>query len=783
MHTKATIALSTVLGFCVVAIIMLLTARFLWLHRSAKKTGIDPDDIASSKTMKYTLHPNTPFEIPSASPERSLVRMLIPRIQTQTQKQKEKGRHVPSLSGILIAGDEGVYTSALFERLQERPGDIQLGALMERFAEEAAKRPVLEESRYPSEVVRFLASCGHRVRRGLSVKRKRDASVRAEVSQVPQRNSGDVDRVEKGLGLGLGRALSKKSTPILIPTFNGLPLSEESEPRGEGETAGSSPAAPAWTKHIQQVQHDSGNPRITITITPSELAALSVTLGAPVSPTTKTTATTTTQTPQETPQQSSTTKPPSPTSSVRTQGAFGISISSTPLENGGYSISLHQHKRSISQLPARGSGYSLIFAKHLAASALPFSQDGGREGGRGKGGVNSIVVTNETVEGVRAGIGMGMRRLREEDRSASASVRWIEMMPHAVPPTLHVLVPSPPSFSPSPSPTLSLHPLIPPIAALPFTGGLAPLSSTPIIQTVKFIASAGLPTGRLLQRLDALVDKLHRQAPSLKLFGPLLEDGNAGVWYRERQKVGRMGVGKKGEIEEEGLAEKAARMRRYVTVLERLMAIAIGPGMTAKEVLSAAQEATKREMERAYENALKAYRNNGFDPTAPAIPEKSRKRNSSLSVRTKGSTSSHASTLESPTPRSIPAPISPPTTPPRHSLSISLTQISPVSTPRNPITPNPSPNPKSPRTSMASTFSTPTATPNLGSQVEHILKAELPLDIPSIAVVARLVLVAWTLSVGAVAWEKDNKSGSFNVGGLEGVEGIEGGGVGKIVLY
>ena len=54
---------------------------------------------------------------------------------------------------------------------------------------------------------------------------------------------------------------------------------------------------------------------------------------------------------------------------------------------------------------------------------------------------------------------------------------------------------------------------------------------------------------------------------------------------------------------------------------------------------------------------------------------------------------------------------------------------------------------KSPRAS--STF----PTFNLGRQVEAILKTELPFGVETVALVARLVLVAWTISVEGVDWE------------------------------
>jgi hypothetical protein len=42
----------------------------------------------------------------------------------------------------------------------------------------------------------------------------------------------------------------------------------------------------------------------------------------------------------------------------------------------------------------------------------------------------------------------------------------------------------------------------------------------------------------------------------------------------------------------------------------------------------------------------------------------------------------------------------------------------------------------------------------LGKHIERILKDDLPLSVESVAIVARLIIVAWTLSVEAVAWEE-----------------------------
>jgi hypothetical protein len=58
---------------------------------------------------------------------------------------------------------------------------------------------------------------------------------------------------------------------------------------------------------------------------------------------------------------------------------------------------------------------------------------------------------------------------------------------------------------------------------------------------------------------------------------------------------------------------------------------------------------------------------------------------------------------------------------------------------------------------------------NLGKQVETFLKSDLPFNVDIIATIARLVIVAWTLSVETVAWE-DGEEG-FRVPNVEDLPG------------
>jgi hypothetical protein len=148
--------------------------------------------------------------------------------------------------------------------------------------------------------------------------------------------------------------------------------------------------------------------------------------------------------------------------------------------------------------------------------------------------------------------------------------------------------------------------------------------------------------------------------------------------------------------------------------------MALVPDVKPGDVLAAVQEATRTELERAYADALAAYR---------ASPSRA-----SSVVDSHGCPNSDA-----------------------RSKRLSAYAAS-----------------RSDRSSVASVASPTSSTfsvENLGKLVELVLKAELPLSVEQIGGVARLVLVAWTLSVEKVAWEEGEEG--FRVVDLEAWKGRE----------
>jgi len=567
---------------------------------------------------------------------------------------------VPTLSGIIKAGDEHVYSSSLLNRLHGHPGDPSLDTLYEVFAHQLRSRPVAERSAYASEITRFMASAKRAQRaQSVSVAPKAVAGQPEPPARSTSRKSVDLLRSSidvSDLALSKARSVKKVSSATLVPILGRLPVE---------------PDCPK-AMHLywdQEVQHPlTLDGRTATTVTSPELLALSLILGSPLS-----------------------TEPSTQDNQSATQrGALGLSLSLTPANNGAYHVSLTPHKRNISQLPAKGSGYSPLFAKHLPSSSLPFSL--------GTKNLSTILITPSTLESLKLGINL---HLQHTDAS-SPSARFLTSLPSSRTLNFHALVPSAAANSTS----RLLHA----ISDLVFTGGLTPLASTPLVRTISFVASGGLPPGRLLQRLDALVEKVHVHAPQLQLFGPLLDDANAHLFYRANERLGKLAAagGSVRSDDDEPMGEKAARVHRYVTLVERLVALVPESKNEPDRVRDAVREATRGEVERSYADAAATHQAATGTFGVPASAGSSDAAAAAAARVVVGGRKRRASGSVSPDARSG---------------------------------------------RPSSTF----PKRNLGRAVEEVLKGGLPLDVQSIALVARLVLVAWTLSVQNVAWEENEE--------------------------
>lgn len=639
MRNKTIIALCCGI-FVPFLIIMALVTR-LFVHRHSK----------TSKQDIYTLEGNS-SETDQQHPRRSKSWKHL-----FGSKQKDaSSKWVPTLSAIVKAGDEGLWSSALFTSPHGHPGEVSFEAICEMFANELRPRSMTERSAYSGEIGKFITSTrqGANVpRRVQSLSHRRTASKRGDVAPSTQRRSLDIASIEKTLGRGLS---VKRPAPNLISMGNGL-----------FDPDSTSPTQQAWMKEGRPAeQFDS---RIGVKLTSAEFAALSILLGSSI-------------------------VSPLDDAEVRSgsfdEGAFGIAIKATTPKDGRRMVSLQRRQRNVSQLPSGGSGHSPLFAKHLACGSLPFSQDATS--------ISTIMITDDSLQAVRAGSPLTMRKRAPK----TTQTALLAALPSSHEPTFFAIEASTKSSPPTP--------LIDAIAQLPFLGGLTPLASAPMIETIHFVASGGVHPGRLLQRLEGLVDKVQRHSPHLDIFGPLHHPQNAGLLFREREQLGKITSG----IVTENLADKVSRMHRYTTLLQRLMALI--PDIKPQDALAAVREATKQELLRSYLDAVVTH--NSPSPSPISIP--STAGTSCPEADARGTRQRHTSSSSRRSARRSP----------RSSVGSGTA------------------------TSHTSRLSTSFPTHNLGKQIETLLKSELPFSVRNVAQVARLVLVAWTLSVGTVAWEE-----------------------------
>ncbi|RYN77182.1 hypothetical protein AA0120_g11553 [Alternaria tenuissima] len=630
---------------------MALVTRFFLQHKQAKTT---------TTTDMFTTDGKTEGQLQLTHISSSWKRLLLPK------QDSSKRYWVPNLSGIIKAGDEGLFFSALFANLQGHPGQLPLENLYDAFATELRSRPISERSSYTGDMTKFLGRA-KKPAGGLGRSKSMSNVKRGESSPKTARKSLDLSVVE----MGLARSLSvKRPATALVPMRSGLRDDDAQKATQR-----------SWMKEGQTATYEDG--RMSVKITSGELASLSIILGSQLST-------------------------GSDTDALLEPSAYGISIAITPMTNAKHQVTLTQQRRSRSQRHASGSSVSTLFAKHLAAGSLPYSQD--------KIGVNSILITEEAFEALQAGASL----YTHPYVARTAQSKFLASLPSSREPRFHILATS--------TEVHTSNTLLDAIAALPFSGGLAPLASAPLIRTVQFIASAGLPHARLLQRLEQLIDKVHRHAPHLNIFGPLYEPQNAGLLFRERERLGRLAS---DAATPDSLADKTARVSRYTTLLERLMALV--PDLKSQDVLAAVQEAAKAEIRSAYQAAVASHSSSAArrkssvetitSPVSvvsdtPDIPAKSAKRQSTSSSRRSPRRQSNRSSAFS------------------EVMETSVLSLFPVE----------------------EESGGGGKERSLAKQVEQVLKAELPLSVEMVAFVARMVVVAWCVSVETVAWS-DGEAG------------------------
>ncbi|KAF2280446.1 uncharacterized protein EI97DRAFT_439460 [Westerdykella ornata] len=332
----------------------------------------------------------------------------------------------------------------------------------------------------------------------------------------------------------------------------------------------------------KRMRHEPKLAPIQITVTSSELVAFSLFLATPL----VAGWSRNNQDRQETVQ-------------ISEPGAVGISFQTSPSADGIRRMHLQRRVQDLSEkAPLLSSGYSSYFSKVLACGCLPLSKSGHS--------TEIIYISSNVARAICLGKPvMLLPSIRV--LSMARPIQFLMRLPRGRTPLVHVLA----SSSPNPSSHLP-DDLLSCLSILALTHP-PPMASNALISTITFIASGGLPPGRLLQRLESVVGKVHRYSTShAGLFGEMYRDTQIRELTREHLRLGKFGIDSETREAHDAagadtMGRKAARVARWNLALQRLMGMLVERGRYKRdEAVSAVKSLLKVQFEESYRAALRA---------------------------------------------------------------------------------------------------------------------------------------------------------------------------------
>lgn len=427
---------------------------------------------------------------------------------------------LPTLTALLIAGDAGVWTSEMAEGLTTLNNGAAWRPLYESFFRNLT---LCKDMKFPETVLQYFNRVNSWIRYlPKSVVRPTQAGVRRHVQRMELYKTG---------------ALSPAHLVNCIRPLDYVDGGKWRDPnRLQGDNC-------IWEMDMQPVWVYEGRP--CIKVSKEELAALALSLGVVFN-----------QNPDRT--------------DVHGLGAFGISLDG---KHGGSVFTLNMAKSgpARSRDPTMGSGYSTLFAKHMACGFLPFA--------RKVGWISTIRVNSNILEALLKGDDIADPPARPKD---SSSLIYLRQLPKEKPSDVFDSVHTRSHDSLRDFGRIlssSLRPLSDDdrwtwagaVSGIAF-GGLVPLTTRNVAEAVRFTAQGADEVGSrdeetyLPEQLERMINWVHSNAPSLHLFGreaiPARIDGAAGVDHISN--LPAMFT----------VATVATIFSRYTVMLERLIALA-----------------------------------------------------------------------------------------------------------------------------------------------------------------------------------------------------------------
>ena len=267
-------------------------------------------------------------------------------------------------------------------------------------------------------------------------------------------------------------------------------------------------------------------------------------------------------------------------------GAFGTSLFAAQA-GGGWQLHLIHGTRLPKHLHSQGSGYTTIFAKHMACGCIPFADSAKW--------IKALYVRQDVLDAVRRGWhvqdaatygGQSLEYLRRLPASKQIDAFYGVCETAAAPARLGAILKS------DGTPLGDRFTWARAVAGIAF-GGLVPQTTSAVAAAVQFTVACGQPegAGARITALEDLVEKLHGLQPEKHLFGPYVAmrfDANRGA-----DRVGHTAPTRGPS------RDAAATFGRYMNLLERMVA-------RCDAGLNDVFEASCRLVEECYSKAVKA---------------------------------------------------------------------------------------------------------------------------------------------------------------------------------
>ncbi|KAK5656412.1 hypothetical protein OQA88_4793 [Cercophora sp. LCS_1] len=474
-----------------------------------------------------------------------------------------------AVAGLIKAGDEGAYTSKIFSKIPQNHCNVSwkpfYDAVYTEYASWLRNAGVpFPEAEGDIDLAMFLEKDSKNVQK-----------LKASQREMAQRTANFI----KGRNPAIANVLvEEKRTaspegPKLDKTLKTYQFKDVDTP---------SKLPPTWWKeHLSKIWIHEGHPAIEVF--KEDLATLSLIMGIPLHAT-------------------------GHEFLPDGRGAFGITLASDKVSRLTTFSLTYSHRQGTT---AMGSGYSTLFAKHVACGCLPFVQVVDEEGKRI---THTIDITDEVARDLKHGWAINSQA---PARPTPRSEKYLWRLPSLTGIDLYsncVQISGSTQgeiFNTGEDGDRHIGYWWQAVAGLAF-GGLVPFATKNIKDIVEFTLAGELECPRVsdLAHLQALVRLVKKEIPSERnLFGSLSSSGPGSVTVQD--------------VEDRDTRILVETLNRYTTLLERLMAITAEKfHQSDKDVLEKVYRCVETTLENSYNKAVARHRDEASRPPGCCAFEK-----------------------------------------------------------------------------------------------------------------------------------------------------------------